>query len=223
MPPVATPKTSAGYEQRSNTLSFGLAALGLSLDTIQKRRLLDYLGLLEKWNAVYNLTAVRDPSEMLSVHLLDSLALVPLVKSLRIRHLLDVGSGAGLPGIPIAIALPDIEVDLVDAVQQKVAFQTQVKAELGLANVTPHHARVEALTLTNRPDGIISRAFSELSQMVKLAGPLLAKGGYLVAMKGVRPEQEIAALVTGWKVREVVDLHVPGLAAQRCAVVVTPA
>ena len=200
-------------------LSVGLVQLGLDLDEAQQVAMIEYLGLLEKWNAVYNLTAIRDRHEMLAAHVMDSLALIPLIKTLGIRHLLDVGSGAGLPGIPLAIALPKLQVDLVDAVQKKVAFQNQVKAQLGLVNLWPHHARVEALTLGKSPDGIVSRAFSTLAEMASLARPLLAEGGYLIAMKGQNPAREIAELKEDWKVSDLVTLAVPGLEAQRCAVV----
>lgn len=208
-----------GRAELAVQLHEGLAALGVSADGAQQDRLLDYLALLEKWNGVYNLTAIRDPQAMLVSHLLDSLAIAPLVARLAVRRLLDVGAGAGLPGIPLAIVLPHLHVDLVDAVQKKVAFQTQVKAQLHLTNVACHHARIEVLTLDNMPDCIVSRAFSELADMVTLTGPVLAPGGVMVAMKGVTPHAEIAALPVGWAVRETLELTVPGLDAQRCAVV----
>ena len=203
----------------AGSLSAGLSALQVSLDPERQERLIDYLDLLEKWNSVYNLTAIRKRQDMLSAHLLDSLAIVPLIERLGVHHVLDVGAGAGLPGIPLAIALPALRVDLVDAVQKKTAFQTQVKAQLLLTNLHCHHARVEALTLPKSPDCIVSRAFSELADMVRLAGGLLAPGGVMVAMKGQLPQQEMAALPAPWRVAQVQPLQVPGLDAQRCAVV----
>lgn len=203
----------------SERLDQGQAALGLQLSAAQQSILLDYLAMLEKWNLVYNLTAVRDPQQMLTLHLLDSLAIVPLVRRLGLRHVLDVGSGGGLPGIPLAVAMPELRVEMVDTVQKKVAFQSQVKAELKLPNIHSHHARVEALTLAERPDGIVSRAFSELASLVTLAGHLLAPGGRILAMKGQLPERESAALPAGWRISETVDLRVPELDAQRCVLV----
>jgi len=200
-------------------LAQGLDAMGLSLAAAQQGQLLEYLALLEKWNAVYNLTAVREVAAMLPAHVLDALSIVPLLARLGVGHVLDVGAGAGLPGIPLAIAMPALRVELVDAVQKKVAFQTQVKAQLRLANLHCHHARIEALTLAEKPDCIVSRAFSALDDMVRGAGRLLAAGGVMVAMKGLHPDAEIAALAPGWRVAELVDLTVPGLDAQRCAVV----
>jgi len=195
------------------------AGLGMHLSMTQQALLIDYLVLLQKWNGVYNLTAVRDPEEMLTLHLIDSLAVVPLVRRLGLQHILDVGSGGGLPGIPLAVAMPDVQLELVDTVQKKVAFQNQVKAELKLPNVISHHARVEALTLAKSPDGIVSRAFSDLAALVTLAGHLLAPGGRMLAMKGQLPALESAALPAGWQIHETIELHVPGLDAQRCVVV----
>lgn len=209
-------------EVLAERLAQGAAALQVPLDARAPGQLLDYLALLQKWNAVYNLTAIRDPAEMLVAHVLDSLAILPLLLRLGVRHILDVGSGAGLPGIPLAIAKPDWRVDLVDAVQKKVAFQTQVKAQLQLANLHCHHGRIEVLTLPEKPDCIVSRAFASLADMAAGAGHLLAAGGVMVAMKGQRPDVEIAALPSAWAVREIADLAVPGLAAERCAVVLQP-
>lgn len=203
----------------SERLEQGQAALGLQLSAAQQSLLIDYLAMLEKWNSVYNLTAVRDPQQMLTLHLMDSLAIVPLVRRLGLRHVLDVGSGGGLPGIPLAVSMPEIRVAMVDTVQKKVAFQNQVKAELKLLNIRSYHARVEALTLTERPDCIVSRAFSELAVLVTLAGHLLAPGGRILAMKGQQPERESAALPADWRLVETVDMQVPELDAQRCVLV----
>jgi 16S rRNA (guanine527-N7)-methyltransferase len=194
-------------------LEEGVRALQLDLGEQQIARLMDYLGLLAKWNSVYNLTAVRDPSQMVTQHLLDSLAVVSAFADAR--EVLDVGAGGGLPGIVLAIARPGMNVSLIDTVQKKTAFLTQVKAELGLANVTVHTARVEQLQVPHRFDVITSRAFADLADFIDWSGHLLAPGGCFIAMKGVMPEDEIARVPQGWKVSEVRPLHVPGLNAER--------
>ena len=209
----------AALEQR---LGAGLAALGLSLGEDARRQLIDYLGLLVKWNAVYNLTAIRDPEQMLVQHLLDSLATVrPLLESSTGSHpvprsLFDIGSGGGLPGIPLAIVWPQARVDLVEPVGKKAAFLRQCAAELGLANVTVHAARVEDLPPPAiAPDLIVCRAFASLADFVgglaRLAGP----DTRVVAMKGHVPEDEIAALPPEWEAAGLLPLEVPGLDAAR--------
>ncbi|MFC3107700.1 16S rRNA (guanine(527)-N(7))-methyltransferase RsmG [Undibacterium arcticum] len=195
------------------TLRQGADVLGLDLNDAQLARLLDYLALLVKWNAVYNLTAVRDPAQMVVQHLLDTLAVVPAFAGAR--NVLDVGAGGGLPGIVLAIACPDMRVALIDTVHKKTAFLTQVKAELGLSNVTVYTARVEQLQVAEKFDVITSRAFAELADFVNWSGHLLADGGHFVALKGVAPADEIARLPAGWAVRELQALQVPGLQAER--------
>ena len=195
------------------TLADGAQALQLGLRDAQLAQLLDYLALLSKWNAVYNLTAVRDPAHMVTHHLLDSLAVVPAFS--EARNVLDVGAGGGLPGMVLAIARPEMRLSMVDTVHKKTAFLTQAKAELGLANVTVHTARVEQLQVAQQFDVITSRAFAELSDFVTWSGHLLEEGGRFIAMKGVLPEQEIARLPSGWKVSKVQRLSVPGLDAER--------
>lgn len=197
----------------------GTAQLGLALEPKQVKQLVDYLLLLVKWSAVYNLTAVRDPERMVTVHLLDSLAVVPVLRQLAPKRLLDVGSGAGLPGIPIAIAMPEVAVTLVEAVQKKVSFQTQVKGALGLS-ITPIHSRVEALTSAEGYDCITSRAFSSLVDLVRCSSHLLAPGGTLVALKAHAAHAEAQRLPGGFELEGVVPLSVPGLDAERCAVLV---
>lgn len=216
----------------------GLDALGLSLDEHQQNQLLSYVDLMGKWTRVYNLTAVRDPQEMLTHHLLDSLSVVmPLRHQLdalgadrfgkpksdqglgeppRPFTLLDVGSGAGLPGVVIAITCPDIQVTCLDAVAKKVAFIQQVAATLKLSNLTGLHARIE--TIAQSYDIISSRAFSSLADFVNGSHNALAAGGVWMAMKGKNPEEELAALPEMAKVFHVEQLHVPGLDAQRCLV-----
>lgn len=194
-------------------LADGAATLQLDLNQQQITLLIDYLALLIKWNAVYNLTAVRDPSQMIIQHVLDSLAVVCAFEGAR--NVLDVGSGGGLPGMVLAIARPDMQVAMIDTVHKKTAFLTQVKVELGLRNVTVHTARVEQLRVTQQFDVITSRAFAELADFINWSGHLLAPGGRFIAMKGVNPEQEISRLPAGWLVREVRALTVPGLQAER--------
>lgn len=200
-------------------LRAGAQALGLGLDDAQVARLLDYLGLLAKWNKVYNLTAVRDPQDMLTHHLLDSLAVVaPLQRQTggAAGRLLDVGSGAGLPGVVIAICCPALRVDCLDAVAKKMAFVQQAAASLGLPNLRGVHARVEAVT--DRYDVISSRAFASLADFVAGSRAASAEGGTWMAMKGKRPADEIAALPPDVAVFHVEQLAVPGLDAERCIV-----
>ena len=205
-------------ETLTRVLADGARALQLNLDERTLAQLMDYLTLLAKWNSVYNLTAVRDPAQMVTQHLLDSLAVVPAFANAR--NVLDVGAGGGLPGIVLAIARPDIKVSLIDTVHKKTAFLTQVKVELGLANVTVYTARVEQLQVQQKFDVITSRAFAELNDFVTWAGHLLEDGGRFIAMKGVMPRDEIARLPSGWKVAEVQPLHVPGLDAERHLVLI---
>lgn len=194
-------------------LNQGVQELRLNLAPQQIEKLIDYLALLTKWNGVYNLTAVRDPAQMVTQHLLDSLAVIPAF--VNARNVLDVGAGGGLPGIVLAIARPDMQVTLVDTVQKKTAFLMQVKAELGLANVSVHHARVEELKVARKFDVITSRAFAELCDFVNWSGHLLEEGGRFIALKGVHPQGEMARLPAGWKVVQVQSVEVPELAAER--------
>lgn len=217
------------------TLGEGIDALGLSLPVGAIDRLEAYLALLAKWNKVYNLTSVRDPAEMVTHHLLDSLAVVPVLQKSALAgrqtaepalpqslphergdcapsfRLADIGSGAGLPGLVLAIACPDWEVTSVETVEKKAAFQRQAKIELGLANVSIHCGRVE--DLKGRFDAVISRAFAALADYIGLAGHL---SGCLWAMKGAYPADEIAASPAAWRVAAHHELSVPGLRAERC-------
>jgi 16S rRNA (guanine527-N7)-methyltransferase len=188
------------------------AALGLLLADTQVATLERYLDLLEKWNRVYNLTAIRERSRMVTHHLLDSLAVLPHVRGPRV---LDVGSGAGLPGIPLAVASPALHVTLLESNHKKSAFLTQAVAELQLANVQVVMERVESWQPEARFDTIVSRAFAELGEFASLAGRLLAPQGVLAAMKGVHPFEEIERLPQGYRVQQVVRLRVPGLDAER--------
>jgi 16S rRNA (guanine527-N7)-methyltransferase len=210
-------------------LQAGLAELGLVLTDDQQHQLLDYLALLARWNRVYNLTALRDPAQMLTHHLLDSLAVIaPLRHGIqrmategRARpqtlRLLDVGSGGGLPGVVIAICQPDIAVTCVDAVAKKAAFIGQAAGVLRLPNLTGLHARVEGLG-TEKFDLIISRAFASLADFTTLSRDALDESGIWLAMKGKRPDAEIAALPPSVEMFHVQHLAVPGLDAERCLV-----
>ena len=211
----------------ASKLRVGLAELDLVLSDAQVAALLDYLALIQKWTKVYNLTAVRDPDEMLTHHLLDSLAVIaPLrlqMTNFGLRadagsalRLLDVGSGAGLPGVVIAICCPDIQVECVDTVGKKAAFIQQVAVTLKLPNLRGVHARVESLT--DRYQVISSRAFASLLDFTNWSIKALAEQGVWMAMKGKHPADEMAALPSGVDVFHVEQLVVPGLDAERCVV-----
>ncbi|WP_233832908.1 16S rRNA (guanine(527)-N(7))-methyltransferase RsmG [Paraburkholderia sp. ZP32-5] len=200
-------------------LADGVRELGLELNDAQQHKLLDYVALLAKWNAVYNLTAIRDPRQMLIQHILDSLSIVPHLAPLGPSSVLDVGSGGGLPGIVLAIVLPEWTVTTNDIVHKKTAFQAQAKAELGLTNLSVVTGRVETLRpgaeVPAKFDVIVSRAFAELSDFVTLARHLVAERGAIWAMKGVRPDGEIERLPAGAHVEQVIRLDVPSLDAER--------
>ncbi|MFZ6641076.1 16S rRNA (guanine(527)-N(7))-methyltransferase RsmG [Undibacterium sp. TC4M20W] len=194
-------------------LASGVEELALDLNNDQIDNMIAYLILLSKWNSVYNLTAIRDPKEMVRQHLLDSLSAAPAFKDAK--NILDVGAGGGLPGMMLAITYPQAKVSMIDTVSKKTAFLTQAKTELGLKNVTVHTGRVEALQVKDAFDVITSRAFSELANFVNWSGHLLADGGQFIAMKGVEPTQEIHSLPAGWHVDKLQALTVPGLQAER--------
>jgi 16S rRNA (guanine527-N7)-methyltransferase len=202
-----------------STLKSGAAELGLSLSEVQLEQLLAYLALIQKWNKVYNLTAVRDPQEMLTHHLLDSLtAIAPLVHHTQGQpaKVLDVGSGGGLPGIVLAICRPELDVSCVDTVGKKAAFIQQVAATLKLPNLRGIHARVE--TLTGPFDVICCRAFASLPDFVNWSRSALAGQGVWMAMKGKHPQAEIDGLPADVNVFHVEPLAVPGLDVERCMV-----
>ena len=184
----------------------------------QVQALLDYLALLAKWSAVYNLTSVRDPRDMLAVHLLAALSILPLVDRHAHETLLDVGSGAGLPAIPLAI-MRDWSIWSVDAVAKKISFQVQVKGSLGLQGLHPLHARIEAVNIDRPLSVIVSRAFSDIPKMLASIDRLAGDATTVIAMKGVVPMAELAAVPPDWQVREVVTLEVPFLGAERCAII----
>ncbi|MGO4381187.1 16S rRNA (guanine(527)-N(7))-methyltransferase RsmG [Pseudoduganella sp. RAF53_2] len=197
----------------AQVLQNGVTDLKLGLSQEQQEKLLDYLALLNKWNHVYNLTAVRDPMEMMTLHVLDSLASVPAFE--QARNVLDVGAGGGLPGMVLAISRPGMKVSMIDTVHKKTAFLTQVKAELGLSNVTVYTKKVQDLQVKTPFDVITSRAFADLSDFVNWSGHLLADGGQFIALKGTAPADERERLPEPWKVSDLQALQVPGLDAER--------
>ena len=201
----------------ADQLKRGLIALGLTLERDIQQRLLDYIALIEKWNRVYNLTAIREPEKMVSHHLLDSLAVAP---HLHAKRLLDVGSGAGLPGIPLALAKPDTHVTLLDSNHKKSAFLNQAVLELKLKNAEVCSERVESWQTQKRFDVIISRAFSEMGEFVRITRHLLAPGGMFAAMKGLHPYEEIDKLPPGCKVQQVLPLAIPGVEGARHLVLI---
>ena len=202
-------------------LEDGLSAMGIELGPDAQARLVAYVHLIEKWNKVHNLTAVREPERMVVLHLLDSLCVLPHVA--HARTLLDVGAGAGLPGIPLAIARPDLAVTLLDANHKKATFLRQAKAELALANVEVACERVEKWHPAAPFDVVVSRAFAELAEFVEQAKHLVAPDGTMLAMKGVYPFEEIAKVPATHRVETVVELRVPTLDAQRHLVILKAA
>lgn len=193
-------------------LSEGATRMGLELSPEQCAKLLAYLGLLQKWNKAYNLTAVRDPDEMVSRHLLDSLSVLPFVQGHRC---LDVGSGGGMPGVILAIMAPQREVTLLDSNGKKTRFLTQVRLELGLANLTVVNSRVEAYQPEHRFDHIVSRAFSSLADFTQLTRHLSEPDTRWLAMKGLYPEEELHALPVDFAVAQSAQLSVPGCQGTR--------
>jgi len=198
----------------------GLAEMQLSLSETRQQELLAFLSLLNKWNKAYNLTAVRDEREMVSRQLLDSLSILPWVTT---EHLLDVGAGGGLPGIPLAIVLPEKRFTLLDSNGKKTRFLNQCVLELGLKNVEVIHGRAEDCKLEKPFSQISSRAFTALDTLVGWCGDLLANEGSFLAMKGQYPDDEVAALPAGWQVSSSHSLEVPGAGGERHLLVVTRA
>jgi len=205
-------------------LAAGLEEMELQLTQQQQQKLLEYVALIYKWNQVHNLTAVRDPLEMVTLHILDSLSLLPFLNGPFVdgKRLLDVGAGAGLPSIPLAICLPELQVTAIDAVQKKVSFMRQAKAQLGLNNFQVIHGRIEQQKVPSKDmpekfELITSRAFSEIGLFVKLTKHLLAEGGQWLAMKGVIPQHEFEK--SGIQPTEIKVLKVAGLDAERHLIV----
>lgn len=198
-------------QQLQSALKQGVQRLGLELSGQQIEQLMAYLNLLIKWNKAYNLTAVRDPQEMVNRHLIDSLSIVPYVQGSR---LIDVGSGPGLPGIPLAICYPELAVTTLDSNGKKTRFQLQVKAELNLKNLTVINDRVENCNFEPF-DQVISRAFASLQDMINWTHQLCHQDGVFLAMKGLYPEEELAALPQGYELKTCHRLNVPGTEGER--------
>lgn len=203
----------------ASRLRAGLDALSLPLSDYQVALLLDYLSLLQKWNRAYNLTAVRDPQEMLHLHLLDSLSIAKYIAG---NEMIDVGTGPGLPGIPLAICFPERSFTLLDSNGKKTRFLFQAKNSLGLGNVQEVQSRVEAYQPDRSYDAVISRAFSSLADMVERCSHLLASDGRFYAMKGQYPQQELSELPKHYNVIASHRLDVPGVEAQRHLVEIAP-
>lgn len=197
-------------------LEQGLHTLGVGGEDVAAR-LLEYLALLLRWNGAYNLTAIRDPREMLVKHLLDSLSMHRFVDNERMA---DLGAGAGLPGIPLAIARPGLQVTLVESAGKKARFMREVKRQLGLDNIEVVEGRAEALDRPGGFDCLVARALGTLGMILDIGGDLLTPQGRLLAMKGTVPHDEIQALPAGWRVRAIEALQVPGLGAERHMVIV---
>lgn len=199
-------------------LQAGLLEMGLQISEEKQAKLIAYVLLIDKWNKVHNLTAIRDPLEMVTLHLLDSLSVLPNVQAINAENLLDVGAGAGLPSIPLAICLPELQVTAIDSVQKKTSFMRQVKGELSLGNFNVETGRVESLSKNLKFEVIISRAFAEVGLFIKLTQQLLAENGVWLAMKGVVPSHEFESAdfkKLNVKVAEIKALKVAGLDAER--------
>ena len=194
-------------------LSSGLSALDLTLSVHQQEQLLAYLAMLLKWNKAFNLSAIRDPQEALDKHLLDSLSLHPYIDGTA--RYLDIGAGAGLPGIPLAIIKPEMQITLVDSNGKKTRFMRQVISELGLTNASVLQTRVEAIPATLEFDVVLARALATISQMLNWLEPRFTKGKKLLAMKGVFPESELSEIDKAYTVTAINEIYVPGITAMR--------
>lgn len=199
-------------------LDSGLKSLGMVLDVGKRDQLLQYIALLDKWNKVYNLTAVREPERMIGLHILDSLSVLPHLRDCS--TIIDVGTGGGLPGIPLAIANPALRVTMLDTIAKKTTFVRQAISDLGLRNANIVTGRVEDFQPAIKFDCVISRAFAELKDFIEGAGHLCAESGVMLAMKGVYPHDEIARFPAGFVTKQVIVLNVPGVEGQRHLVVI---
>ena len=204
-------------EALQQQLQSGIQRLELDISAAQQLQLLNFIRLLQKWNKVYNLTSIREAHKMVDLHLLDSLVIVPFLQQAGIHRVLDVGTGGGIPGIPLAICLPELEFVLLDARSKKIRFLQTVIAQLGLTNVTAVHSRVENYQTEegDKFDRIISRAFASLADMLTLTRHLCAQQGQFLAMKGQLPQQEIAQLPEGFRIEQIHPLTLGGLNVQR--------
>jgi len=202
-----------------NKLTRLLDAAAITLTDHQKQQLVAYVGMLDKWNKAYNLTSVRDPNEMLVRHILDSIVVAPHLEGSRF---IDVGTGPGLPGIPLSIVCPDKHFTLLDSLGKRVRFLRQVQHELKLDNIAPVQSRVEDFPAEPPFDGVISRAFASMTDMVNWCKHLPAQQGRFYALKGLRPDDEITALPDAFEVEKIVELAVPGLEGERHLVIIRP-
>jgi len=203
--------------QLDSALKEGIAAQGLQVEDQARAAMLQYLGLLQRWNKAYNLTSIKDPVQMLSYHLLDSLSIGPHLQG---QSFIDVGTGAGLPGIPLAVTHPDKNFSLLDSNGKKIRFLFQIKTALKLSNVKEMQGRVDEYKPEQRYDGVISRAFASLSDMIDGSEHLLVPGGRFYAMKGRYPDKELSALPKGYKVEQAIELEVPTLDQQRHLIII---
>ena len=203
----------------SEQLAAGIAQMRLDISPAQQQKLLDYLALLQKWNKTYNLTALRDPAQMISHHLLDSLTILPYLANAQ--SMIDVGSGGGMPAIPAAICRPDLRITMVDANSKKTTFLRQAIIELGLDNAAVSNSRVEDWR-DNQANIVTSRAFAELADFVRLTRHLLGENGHWVAMKGVYPQDELFRLPENVAAYQIDPVHVPTLNAERHIVLLRP-
>lgn len=204
--------------QLRDRLDAGLKSLDMRLDVGKREQLLHYIALLDKWNKVYNLTAVREPERMIGLHILDSLSVLPHLGDCS--NIIDVGTGGGLPGIPLAITNPAVRVTMLDTIAKKTTFVRQAIGDLGLKNAEVVTGRVESYQPAIKFDCVISRAFAELKDFVEGAGHLCTVGGAMLAMKGVYPHDEISRLPAGFVAKQVIALNVPGVEGQRHLVVI---
>lgn len=212
---MTTSKTSFDIDTLKKLLEQNLNQINLTLNEHQINQLIQYISLLYRWNQTYNLTAIRDIEKMIAYHLIDSLAVLSHLKNNNITKLADIGTGAGLPAYPLAIANPEMKVFLVEANHKRIAFLRQVVIELKLDNVEIVHCRVELAKLSAQPDGIISRAFSEIKEFISLSKHLGGENCKFFAMKGVYPYEEIASLPEGFVSQEVIELNVPNVDGAR--------
>jgi len=203
--------------QLADILEAGMQNMGVDYTSLQRDQLLAYLELLISWNKAYNLTAIRDPAQMIALHLLDSLTVLPHVTG---EHLIDVGTGAGLPGIPLAIMYPDKQFTLLDSNGKKTRFLFQVRCHLGLTNVTEIQSRVEQHQPRECYDAVLSRAFTSIADMVDKCHHLLAAQGVFLAMKGKFPQSELSEVAKDYKVETSHTLQVPGVEGERHLIVI---
>ncbi len=225
MPPKSTsnqpldPYSSGPKTQKRAQLLAGMEVLGIPCTTEQQDLLLAYLDMLERWNQTYNLTAIRDPMQMINLHLLDSLAVQPHIAGKK--NLIDIGTGPGLPGIPLAIMNPEKKFTLLDSAGKKTRFLFQVRTELGLGNVLEVNTRAEAFVPDVRYDTVLSRAFSSLPDMLKTCQHLVNSDGCFLAMKGKLPESELSAIPKDYKVSDLCRLAIPNIDGERHLITIT--